>query len=93
MNGEVIASIVKRVDPEDLELEGAIDSYTRDFSITVLGIEYLVDPNPDPLLGTVFEGYANSTEFFDALDLAGGGFVEIEDDAPPDGVADGVELD
>ncbi len=91
VNGEVIASIVKRVDPEDLKLEGAIDSYTRDFSITVLGIEYMVDP--DPLLGTVFEGYANSTEFFDALDLAGGGFVEIEDDAPPDGVADEVELD
>ena len=89
VSGEVIASIVKRVDAEDPELEGIVDSKVDDFSITILGIEYLVDPTP--VTGTQFEDYPNSAAFFADLDT--GDVVEIEDDAPADGVADNVEIE
>lgn len=92
VNGAVIAGTVKRIDPDDYKLEAAVDSFVRDASITILGIPFPVDPNPIIPPGTEFEGFAGSTEFFDALNPAGGDIVEIEDEVIADGVADEVEL-
>ena len=90
VNGAVIAGTVKRIDPDDFKLEGAVDSFFIDTSITILGITFPVDSSP---AGTVFEGFASSAAFFAALNPAGGDIVEIEDEAPADGVADEVEFD
>lgn len=93
VNGEVVASVVKRGDGvgQSLKLEGAVDTFATDASITILGITYGVDPTLGT--GTDFEGFASSTVFFAALNPAGGDFVEIEDDDVADGVADKVELE
>ncbi|MDH3760386.1 MAG: DUF5666 domain-containing protein [Gammaproteobacteria bacterium] len=90
IGGEVIASVVKRVNGtnEDLRLEGAVDSHVDNASITILGIEYAIDPNPT---GTSFEGFVDSAAFFLVMD--DGDLVEIEDDFPADGIADEVELE
>jgi hypothetical protein len=93
ISNEVVASVVKRVNGagESLKLEGAVDTFAVNSSITILGIIYGVDPTPGT--GTDFDGFANSTDFFDALNPAGGDFVEIEDDDVADGIADEVELE
>ena len=92
ISNEVVASVVKRVNGagESLKLEGAVDTFAVNSSITILGIIYGVDPTPG---GTDFDGFANSDLFFDALNPVGGDFVEIEDDDVADGVADEVELE
>jgi len=93
VGGEVEASVVKRTDGvgQDLKLEGVVDTFVTNSSITILGIIYEVDPTPGT--GTDFEGFGSSTDFFDALNPLGGDFVEIEDDDVADGVADEVELE
>jgi len=92
VGGEVVASVVKRTDGtgQGLKLEGAVDSFVTDSSVTILGIIYDVDPAPG---GTEFEDFADSAAFFGALNPLGGDFVEIEDDDVADGVADEVELE
>jgi hypothetical protein len=91
IGGEVVASVVKRVDGtnRDLRLEGAVDSHVDDTSITILGIQYTIDPTP--LTGTSFEGFPDSASFFAVMN--DGDTVEIDDDFPANGVADEVELD
>jgi hypothetical protein len=93
VNSEVVASVVKRVDGvgQNLKLDGTVDTFMIDSSITILGITYGVDPAPGT--GTDFEGFASSADFFAALNPAGGDFVEIEDDDVANGIADEVELD
>jgi hypothetical protein len=92
VNDEVVATVVKRTDPDSsLKLEGAVDTFVTNSSITILGITYGVDPTQGT--GTDFEGFASSADFFAALDPAGGDFVEIEDDDVADGIADEVELE
>lgn len=84
VGGEILASVVKRVAPDDKrKLEGSVEAYTEDSSITVLGITYqlvsgITDYEPDP------------------PDIEVDDFVEIEDKDelpanPADGVADEVE--
>jgi hypothetical protein len=93
LNGEVVASVVKRVDGggQNLKLEGMVDTFVANSSITILGITYNVDPAPGT--GTDFDDFASSAAFFAALNPAGGDLVEIEDDDIADGVADEVELE
>ena len=93
LNGEVVASVVKRVDGagQNLKLEGTVDTFVANSSITILGITYGVDPTPGT--GTDFEDFASSAAFFAALNPVGGDFVEIEDDDVADGIADEVELE
>jgi hypothetical protein len=93
LNGEVVASVVKRVDGggQNLKLEGMVDTFVANSSITILGITYNVDPAPGT--GTDFEDFASSADFFAALNPIGGDLVEIEDDDIADGVADEVELE
>ena len=83
VNNEVVASIVKRTDPDSsLKLEGIVDAYVPDTSITVLGIQYGLD------LGTSYNPMPPNIVVDD--------IVEIEDDDDPptnpaDGIADEVE--
>lgn len=89
---EVIAETVKRkdsADPDDSELEGQVDSFVIDTSITVLGITYNVDA------GTDYEdangATVSSAEFFGQL--APGDLVEIKDEEIADGTAEEVEIE
>ncbi len=86
-NDEVLATIVKRTNPEDkLELEGEVDGFNLvggNGTITILGIQYQLD--------SVITSYEP-----DPPDIQTGDFVEIEDDDDPfpneaDGIADEVE--
>jgi hypothetical protein len=89
VNGEVVANIVKRTDAagRDVKLEGVVDSFDANTSITILGIAYQVAP----LGETTFEDYPDPADFFTAL--REGDFVEIKDEFPANGVADNVKLD
>ena len=92
-NDRLLAETVKRgdaTDPDDSELEGRVDSFVADTSITVLGIAFNVDgatqyfdENENPIVpsGNFFTGLTN------------GDPVQIKDDDPADGIADEVELD
>ena len=81
LNNEVLATVIKRRSPENkLKLEGEVDEYFADVSITILGVKYglnaFTDYEPDP------------------PSIIVGDFVELEDDDdpnPPDGIADEVE--
>ncbi|CAD7844575.1 MAG: hypothetical protein [Olavius algarvensis Gamma 3 endosymbiont] len=86
--GEVTAEIVKRLDPDSTKLEGLVDSFFANTSITILGITYPLDP------AATYEdssGPISAATFFAALQ-AGIDIVELEDDEP-DGDADEVEFD
>jgi hypothetical protein len=88
---EVTAETVKRknsMDPDDSELEGQVDTFVVDTSITVLGITYKVNGGTDyeDATGTVL-----STIFFNQL--RDGDIVEIKDEVTADGFAEEVELD
>ncbi len=88
---EVTAEIVKRKDsmnPDDSELEGLVDAFVAETSITVLGITYSVDSDTEyeDASGTVL-----STIFFDQLGV--GDLVEINDEVTADGIAEEVELE
>ena len=93
VSDEVVAVIVKRIDPDNFKLEGAVDDFGSLQWIQVLGIRYNVDGV------TEYEDENDNTltavEFFDQLTISGVGTqVEIEDDKDaPDGIADEVELD
>ena len=89
VNDEVVASIVKRIDPDNYKLEGSVDSFEFASWIQILGIRYSVNG------GTEYEDNTlTAAQFFGMLNPAGGDLVEIEDDlAVPDGFADEVEFD
>jgi hypothetical protein len=88
--GEVNAEIVKRLDPDSTKLQGVVEAFERDVSITILGVEYPIDAFAD------YEDEAGNTmtnvEFFDQLDITPNAVVELEDDEP-DADADEVEFD
>ena len=86
VNGEVIASIVKRIDPDGYKLEGAVDIFAFDSWIEILGIRYNVDGD------TEYEDNTMTAAVFFGL-LQVGDLVEIEDEDNPMGVADEVEFE
>ena len=80
-NNEVLATVVKRTDPDsERKLEGEVDAYDPDISITILGIEY---------------GLNEFTEYEPGSPIIlVGDFIELEDDdvvISPYGIADRVE--
>jgi hypothetical protein len=90
-SSEVTAQIVKRLDPADSsKLQGAVESFVRDVSITILGVEYPIDA------GASYEDATGGTltdiEFFDLLTANPQAVVELEDDEP-DAAADNVEFE
>lgn len=86
INDEVVASIVKRIDPDDYKLEGAVDVFAFNSWIEILGIRYNVDG------GTEYEDNTVTAAVFFGL-LQVGDLVEIKDDQAPLGVADEVEFE
>jgi hypothetical protein len=89
--GNVVAETVKRLDatdPDDGKIEGRVDAFVPNISITVLGIPFNVDS------GTEYKdegGDVAAAVFFGELAL--GDRVEIEDKVVADGIAEKVELD
>ncbi len=83
INNTVGAHTVERRDPNDIKLQGAVDAFVADESITILGVTYPVDES------TIYIGMT-ATDFYSALRI--NDIVELED-YEPDGVADEVELD
>jgi len=86
VGGEIVAKVVKRVDPDDSRrIEGVVEAYMPDSVITVLGI--------------TFQLVSGVTQYEpDPPDIKVGNFVGIEDKDelpadPADGVADEVEVD
>lgn len=91
--GDVVAETVKRLDatdPDDSKLEGRVDAFVPNASITVLGIAFNVDSG----ILTQYEdesGSVSAATFFG--NLAVGDQVEIEDEEVADGFAEEVKLD
>ena len=92
-SNQIIAKVVKRADPEDLSLQGAVDDFdtVTNSWIEILGIRYNVDGMTEYEDGTI-----NAATFFSMLTV--GRLVEIEDDNDPpgtiaDGIADEVEFE
>ena len=81
INDIVTASIVKRRDAGNIEIEGEVDAYSAGSSIVIFGLVY---------------GLSGSTTYSPSSpDIDIGDIVEIEDDIPflGDGIADQVEED
>jgi hypothetical protein len=92
--GKVIAGSIERQDPanlDDSELDGQVDSFVANTSITVLGIPFMVD---DGTFTKYKDGSGEifAVDFFDKLKM--GDRVEIRDQVPvADGFAEEVKLD
>jgi hypothetical protein len=85
-NGSVNAQIVKRKNPKSSKLQGPVEAFLTDTSITILGITYPVD-----VAAEYEEGGMTSAQFFGLLQV--GDLVEMEDDEPADGDADEIEFE
>ena len=81
------AQVVKRREPNDTKLQGAVDAIDPLVSITILGITYPMDP-----AAVYEEGAMTAAQFFHPSNLKLGDIVELEDDEP-DGFADEVGID
>lgn len=86
--GTFVASEVRRAGADEVLVQGPVESFSFNASITLLGVTYTTGG------GTEFEtindtSYANSTAFYNDLDI--GDLVKIEDEAPF-GTADEVEF-
>jgi hypothetical protein len=86
INGEVVASIVKRIDPDDYKLEGVVDAFGFTNWIEILGIRYNVDGDTEYEDNTMTD-----VVFFGLLQV--GDLVEIKDGQAPLGFADEVEFE
>ena len=84
----IIVNSVKRENIEDTQLEGRVESFILDTSITILGITYPVSLGTEYFL---FEGATATTASPFFSQLTTGQVVEMTDDNPADGVADSVE--
>jgi hypothetical protein len=92
-SGKVIAGRVDRQDsanPDDSELEGQVDAFVADTSITVLGISFNVDDGTDTEYQDD-EVAISAMQFFGRL--KNGDRVEITDKVTADGFAEEVSLD
>ncbi len=83
-NGLIATEVQVEDDDNDQSLEGPVDSFVENTSITVLGLTYST-------VGAEFDDADDATEFFNQLNI--GDIVELEDDFPADGIADEIELE
>lgn len=88
VNGNrVNAQVVKRREPNDVKLQGAVDAIDPLVSVTILGLIYLVDS-----AAIYEEGAMTAAQFFAPANLMIGDIVELEDNEP-NGLADELEID
>ena len=85
----VIASELRRDDPDDVILQGKVESFVANSSITILGVTFFTsgitqfeDVNDLPISAGTFFG-----------NVAVGSLVKIKDEQPGDGTADEVEFE
>lgn len=85
----VIASELRRDDPDDVILQGKVDSFVANSSITILGVTFFTsgitqfeDVNDTPIPAGTFYG-----------NVAAGSLVKMKDDQPGDGTANEVEFE
>lgn len=85
--GQVVAVEVRRDAPDDIALQGPVDSFNAGNDITVLGVRFQMSA------GTRYQDINDNsipgTTFFNALQA--GDIVQIKDATPGDRVADEVE--
>ena len=88
-NGDVIATEIKREDPDGQALQAPVESVTNGVNITLLGVTFPVDGATD---------YENANDlpitaiqFFDNVTV--GSLVKVKDEEPADGTADEVEFE
>jgi len=84
----LVASRIRRDQPDDSILQGPVDSFNAGIDITVLGITFST-------AGAKFEGEDDGEIGSDAFftQLQPGDLVKIKDEDPADGVADEIEFE
>ena len=92
LTNKLSAGKVQRLDsadPDDSELQGQVDAFVSNASITVLGVPFMVDDgtNTEYKDGS---GVISAATFFGKLSI--GSRVEIKDEVLEDGFADEVKL-
>ncbi|VAW49871.1 hypothetical protein MNBD_GAMMA04-329 [hydrothermal vent metagenome] len=94
VNGTVIivASEIEIEDfDEDIEVQGVIESDPSLSTIKILGVEFTIDGN------TKFKNsegsYIVQTPDFSNLVTQNSSIIKVEDDYPPDGIADKIEIE
>ena len=87
INDALSAQVVKRREPNDVKLQGAVDAVDDvNHSVTILGITYPMESD------AIYEEDPSMTaaDFFARLQI--GDIVELEDEEP-DGLADEIEIE
>ncbi|MFO8153831.1 DUF5666 domain-containing protein, partial [Thioalkalivibrio sp.] len=88
-DGSLIATTISREDEiSDTEVEGPVQAFVPNASITVLGITWTVAPETEY---EIDDGNTDADTFWNTIEV--GMEIEIEDEAPADGSADKLELD
>lgn len=87
-DGDLIATELQLANADDQRLQGPVDSFITNTSITILGLSYsTVGANFEDINDTSI----NATTFFNQLSV--GDVVEITDNTPANGIADEVEFE
>jgi len=89
LNGNIIATQIKRNEIDDFVLQGVVDSIEPETSVTILGISYSVDP--DTQYEDTEENPLQAAAFFNLLKL--GDFIKIKDEISADGIADKISFE
>lgn len=84
INNEIVATQIQRDEPDDFILQGQVDAFVANTSITILGITYTVDGDTD------YDGFTGASNFFNTMTQ--GEIVRIKDENA-DGIADKVKID
>ncbi|WP_373053441.1 DUF5666 domain-containing protein, partial [Thioalkalivibrio sp.] len=86
---DLIATTISREDESsDIEVEAPVEDFVRGVSVTVLGITWNVGSETEY---EVDDGDSNAETFWNTI--RPGMEIEIEDEAPANGIADKLELD
>jgi hypothetical protein len=88
-SSELIATEIKRDDPDDQRLQGPVSSINNNVSITVLGVRFDTDGTTD--FEDENENSITATQFYSTV--AVGDLIKIKDEVNADGTADEVELE
>ncbi|MEW8499192.1 MAG: DUF5666 domain-containing protein, partial [Candidatus Thiodiazotropha taylori] len=88
-SSQVVLTELRRDDADDLVLQGPVEDFTANSSITILGVTFFTSAS------TQFEDINDSPisaeSFYNSLSL--GSLVKIKDDEPGNGSADEVEFE
>ena len=93
VDGALVATRVDREDEEEgeeeISLQAPVDEYIAEQSITLLGLQFMVDSNTE--YESIGGGYVPASSFF--AEISSGFLVKLEDEDPLDGIADELEFE